>query len=62
MPERSLGTYVILALVEEARRTGLDHVYLGYWIAQSQKMAYKARFQPLEALTDNGWTTLDPDV
>lgn len=60
VPERSLGTYVILALVEEARRTGLDHVYLGYWIAQSQKMAYKARFQPLEALTDNGWMTLDP--
>ena len=51
---------MILALVEEARRTGLDHVYLGYWIAQSQKMAYKARFQPLEALTDTGWTTLDP--
>lgn len=59
VPERGLGTYAILALVEEARQRGLDHVYLGYWIAQSRKMAYKARFRPLEALTDNGWTPLD---
>lgn len=61
-PERSLGTYVILALVEEARQRGLDHVYLGYWIAQSRKMAYKARFQPLEALTDTGWAPLPPEA
>ncbi|MFP6698781.1 MAG: arginyltransferase, partial [Alphaproteobacteria bacterium] len=31
------------------------HVYLGYWIEESRKMAYKARFQPLEAHGPNGW-------
>jgi len=52
---RSLGTHVILAHVEEARRRGLAHVYLGYWIAGSPKMAYKARFTPLEILAGTTW-------
>jgi arginine-tRNA-protein transferase len=46
-------------MIREARETGLDHVYLGYWIAESRKMAYKSRFQPLEALTVEGWRPLD---
>lgn len=56
---RSLGTYVILWLVEEAKRLGLPFVYLGYWIPESRKMAYKARFAPLEAFGANGWHRLD---
>ncbi|MBF0094697.1 MAG: arginyltransferase, partial [Alphaproteobacteria bacterium] len=36
---RGLGTYMILWLVQEARRLGIPHVYLGYWIAASNKMA-----------------------
>jgi arginine-tRNA-protein transferase len=55
---RSLGTYIVLWLIEEARRRGLPHVYLGYWIAGSPKMAYKARFQPLQALGPQGWRDL----
>ena len=58
-PARSLGSYLILWLVEEARRNGLDHVYLGYWIQNSDKMSYKVRFQPLEALTREGWHPVD---
>ncbi|MDE2228258.1 MAG: arginyltransferase [Alphaproteobacteria bacterium] len=53
--KRGLGTLLILSLVDEARRRRLPFVYLGYWIAESPKMAYKARFRPLEALRPEGW-------
>jgi arginine-tRNA-protein transferase len=52
---RSLGTYAVLWEIGEARRRGLDWLYLGYWIAASPKMAYKARFRPFEQLTADGW-------
>lgn len=52
---RSLGTWSILWLVEECRRQGLGYVYLGYWIGESPKMAYKARFPALERLVDRDW-------
>jgi leucyl-tRNA---protein transferase len=57
-PRRSLGSLIVLWLIEAARREGLEHVYLGYWIGESAKMAYKVRFQPLEALTREGWRAL----
>lgn len=53
--KRSLGTFMILGLIARARAEGMPYVYLGYWIAQSRKMAYKARFRPLEALGRDGW-------
>lgn len=56
---RSLGTYVILAHVEEARRRERAYVYLGYWIAESPKMAYKRRFTPLEVLVGTRWEPLE---
>ena len=55
---RSLGTYVILWLIQHTRARGLSHVYLGYWIANSSKMSYKVRFQPVEVLGEDGWTAL----
>ena len=61
MPQRSLGTRLVLCLVEEVRRLHQPHVYLGYWIANSPKMSYKARFRPLEALQDGVWRDLPPD-
>ena len=54
----SLGTYMVLWLVQQAIDRGLPHVYLGYWIKESPKMSYKTRFRPLEALTPDGWQAL----
>jgi arginyl-tRNA--protein-N-Asp/Glu arginylyltransferase len=58
LAERSLGSQVILWLAAEAARRDLPHAYLGYWIAETRKMAYKARFRPLEALGPKGWSDL----
>jgi leucyl-tRNA---protein transferase len=58
-PRRSLGTALVLALIEAARQRQLPYVYLGYWIAESRKMAYKARFRPLEGLGARGWRRLE---
>ena len=52
---RSLGTFVILDHIARAKALGLPHVYLGYWVPGSRKMAYKARFLPQERLGLNGW-------
>jgi arginine-tRNA-protein transferase len=55
---RSLGSYMILDLVRRTIAEQRPFVYLGYWISGSQKMAYKARFSPLEALETDGWRRL----
>ena len=55
---RSLGSHMILWMIEEARRRGLPHVYLGYWIEASRKMSYKARFRPLQGLIAGQWCPL----
>jgi leucyl-tRNA---protein transferase len=57
---RGLGTWSILWLVEECRRARKPYVYLGYWIADSPKMAYKARFTALERLLPGGWAEFRP--
>lgn len=55
---RSLGTYMVLWLVEHTQLQGLNHLYLGYWVQGSQKMEYKRNFKPLEGFTPNGWKRL----
>lgn len=57
---RSLGAYMILDHVALAKELGLGFVYLGYWVDGSDKMAYKAAYQPLERLTAGGWTRMAP--
>jgi len=53
--QSSYGTYNILWLIDLARQRGLPHLYLGYWIAESRKMAYKKNFMPQEALIEGEW-------
>lgn len=55
---RSLGTCIILWHVRRARELGLPYVYLGYWVRDCRKMAYKSRFRPLEALDGAEWRPL----
>src|SRR5690606_6110474 len=57
-PRRSLGTMVVLWLVEQARALGLPQVYLGYWVDGSETMHYKRRFPAVEALQDGSWQPL----
>lgn len=44
--ERSLGTWNVLCLLEEAARRHLPYVYLGYYVEGCGSMAYKTRFVP----------------
>jgi arginine-tRNA-protein transferase len=57
----SYGTYNILWLVDWARQLELKYLYLGYWIAESRKMAYKQNFAPLEMLIEGEWLRQRPN-
>jgi arginine-tRNA-protein transferase len=60
--KRSLGTFAVLWLIGRARSLGLPYVYLGYWVPESRKMAYKARFKPSEILISGAWHRLGDDA
>ena len=56
---RSLGTFMILDLIDYARERGMPWLYLGYYVPGSQKMMYKSRFQPAEVYVDGRWRAYD---
>ena len=59
-PATSYGTYNVLWQIEQTKQLKLRHVYLGYWIEHSPKMAYKAQFQPHQLLLDGQWAEPPP--
>jgi arginyl-tRNA--protein-N-Asp/Glu arginylyltransferase len=58
LAQNSLGSLMILWLIARADELGLPYVYLGYWVPESRKMAYKARFRPSEIFIDGTWRPL----
>jgi arginyl-tRNA--protein-N-Asp/Glu arginylyltransferase len=52
---RGLGTFAILSQLQIARERGIEHLYLGFWIANHPKMDYKIRYQPIELLEQGQW-------
>lgn len=57
---RSLGTFGVLCEIDLARRLGISHYYLGYWVAGCRQMEYKASFWPHEVLEPDGvWRPAD---
>jgi leucyl-tRNA---protein transferase len=55
----SLGVYAVLWQIELAKQQHKEFLYLGYWIAECRKMAYKRNYQPLQILHNQHWHTLE---
>ena len=58
-PSNSFGTYGILWQIAECQALELSYLYLGYWISESKKMAYKAGFKPSEMLLNGHWQRVE---
>ena len=56
--DRSLGNFMVLTHLRMCQEQDMDYLYLGYWVPDSPKMSYKARFRPCQTLTHAGWRTL----
>ena len=62
LPRARLGVYNVLWQIELCRKIDLDFVYLGYWIKDSRKMAYKSGYQPAQGLVDGTWQALGKEL
>ncbi len=58
-PDRSFGSFIILDLIERVNLAQQPYLYLGYYIAESRKMSYKARYKPYEIFSNGSWQRSD---
>ena len=56
---RGLGSFIILDHIMRAGDAGLPYVYLGYWIDDCDRMAYKKSYRPAEALISGIWKRME---
>lgn len=54
LKNRSLGTWMILSVIEKAKELGKPYVYLGYFVKDCRSMNYKLNFQPNEIMDESG--------
>jgi arginyl-tRNA--protein-N-Asp/Glu arginylyltransferase len=60
LDKRGLGNLLILDHIEQVKLAALTYVYLGYWVKDSPKMAYKGQFRPLEVQRGPlGWRRIE---
>ncbi len=58
---RSLGTWNVLRIIDQAAQRRAPYVYLGYYVADCPSMTYKSRFRPNQILGPDGqWHDFDP--
>ncbi len=59
LSKRSLGVYSVLWQIEYAVKNNFSWLYLGYWIKDCKKMAYKDNYRPIEFFDGSNWNILD---
>lgn len=52
---QSTGHFLILDMIDQVCAAGLDWLYLGFYVSESPKMSYKARYLPAEIFVDGSW-------
>jgi len=53
--QRSLGVFAVLWQLDFCKKNEFTHLYLGYYIADSQKMSYKNKFNPHQIFKNDEW-------
>jgi len=57
-----IGTFSVLKQIELCKTWGLRYLYLGLYIADSERMKYKARFLPHQRRIDGAWQTFEREA
>ena len=61
LKNHGLGTFAVLWQIAKAKELGMNYIYLGYWVKDSQKMDYKKNFRPLEVYVNQQWQDYTAD-